>query len=103
MASFLEWFLLDHVAELKHDYFYDGLPKQFMEMLAYLKASTNEKTYSDYLQVACEVMEGSWNLAMASTSKLRSTSFFPLWKLNGSQPAITTFTQVTHLEEKSVD
>ena len=48
-ASFLECFLPDSVAELKHDHFYGGLPKQFKVMVAYLKASTGEKMYSDYL------------------------------------------------------
>ena len=42
--------------------------------MAYLKATANEKTYSDYLRAAQEaekeeVMETSQNLAMASTSK----------------------------------
>ena len=108
MASFPEMFLLDHVVELEHDHFYSGLPKQLKAMVAYLKASANEKTYSDYLWSAWEaereeVMETSWNLAMASTSKLRVTNFFPLWKLKGSQPAITPSTQVVHLEEKSTN
>ena len=48
-------------------------------------------------------MEASWNLAMASTSKLRATSFFPLQKLKGSKLAITPSTQVVHLEEKSTN
>ena len=42
-ASFLECFPLDHIAELKHDSFYGGLPKWLKAMVAYLKASTNEK------------------------------------------------------------
>ena len=49
MAFFTEHFLPDHVAELKCDHFYDGLPKWIKVMVAYLEASTNEKTYSDYL------------------------------------------------------
>ena len=36
-----------------------------------------------------ETMETSLSSATASTSKLRATSFFPLWKLKWSQPAIT--------------
>ena len=40
---------------------------------------------------------------MASTSKLRATSFFPLWKLKGSQLAITPSTWMAHLEEKSAN
>ena len=49
VAAFPEHFLPDHVAELKCDHFYGGLPKQLKVMVAYLKASANEKTYSDYL------------------------------------------------------
>ena len=45
-------FLPDHIAKLKHDHFYGGLPKQFKAIVAYLKASTDEKTYTDYLCVA---------------------------------------------------
>ena len=44
----------DHEAKLKHDHFYGGLPKWFKAMVAYLKASANEKTYSDNLQAARE-------------------------------------------------
>ena len=50
MVSFPECFPLDHVAELKHDHFYSGLPKQLKAMVAYLKTSTNKKIYSNYLQ-----------------------------------------------------
>ena len=49
MASFPECFLMDHVAELKCDDFYGRLPKWFKAMVAYIKESSNEKTYSDYL------------------------------------------------------
>ena len=49
VASFPECFMPDHITELKHDHFCGGLPKWFKAMVAYLKASTNEKTYSDYL------------------------------------------------------
>ena len=48
-ASFPEHFPPDHVAELKHDHFYSGLPKWLKAIVAYLKASTNEKIYFDYL------------------------------------------------------
>ena len=63
-------------------------------MVAYLKASTNENMYSDYLQVAWEAekedtMEPSCSQTMASMSKPKATSFFALWKLKGSQPAMT--------------
>ena len=52
VVLFPEHFPLDHVTELKHDCFYGGLPKRLKAMVAYLKASTNEKTYSDYLCAA---------------------------------------------------
>ena len=48
-ASFLECFPPDCIAELKHDCFYGGPPKRLKAMVAYLKASTNQKMYSDYL------------------------------------------------------
>ena len=54
MASFPEHFLPDHIAKLKHHNFYGGLPKWLKAMVAYLKASTNEKTYSDYLWAVSE-------------------------------------------------
>ena len=44
-ASFPEHFPLDQVTKLKHDCFYVGLPKWFKVIVAYMKASTNEKTY----------------------------------------------------------
>ena len=54
MVSFLECFPPDCTAELKHDHFYNGLPKWLKAMVAYLKASINEKTYSVYLQAVKE-------------------------------------------------
>ena len=50
-------------------------------------------------------METSWTLAMASTSKLKAlaTSLFSLWKLKGSQLAVTPSVQMVHLQEKSTD
>ena len=107
-ALFPEQFPLDPAAELKHDHIYGGLPKQLKVTVAYLKASTNEKTYSDYLPAAQEaekeeVMEASRNPATASTSKPRVTSFFPLQKLKGSKLVITPSTQVVYLGEKSTD
>ena len=50
VASFLECFPPDHIAKLKHDCFYGGLPKWLKAMVTYLEASANEKMYSDYLQ-----------------------------------------------------
>ena len=48
-ASFPEHFSPDCIAELKYNHFYGRLPKQLKAMVAYLKARTNEKTYSNYL------------------------------------------------------
>ena len=53
-TSFPEHFPPDHVAELKCDHFYSGLPKWLKAMAAYLKASANEKTYANYLWAARE-------------------------------------------------
>ena len=52
-------------------------------MVAYLKASTNEKTNSDYLWATREaekeeVMEPSHSQTANNTSKPEVTSFFPL-------------------------
>ena len=54
-ASFPDHFPPDWVAKLKQDYFYGRLPKCLKAMVAYLKASPQEKTYSDYLWAAREV------------------------------------------------
>ena len=77
-------------------------------MVAYLKASTNEKTYSDYLHAVWEaeqeeVMEPSHGQTAATTSKPKAMSFFPLWKLKGSEPTKTPALQVAHLEEEDTD
>ena len=48
-------------------------------------------------------MEAPHNPPAASTSKPRAMNFFPLWKLKGSQPAMTPSTWVAHLEEQSTD
>ena len=62
-ASFLECFPPDCIAELKCNCFYGRLPKWLKAMVAYLKASANEKTYSDYLCMAREVgRRRGWNL-----------------------------------------
>ena len=77
-------------------------------MVAYLKASSNEKMYSDYLWAVQEaekeeVMEPSCNPPAASTSRPWVMNFFPLWKLKGSQPTTTPSTWAVHLEEESAD
>ena len=53
-ASFTDHLPPDHVAELKRDHFYGGLPKQLKVMVAYLKVGPQVKTYSDYLRAAHE-------------------------------------------------
>ena len=83
MASFPEHFPLDHVAELKHDHFYSRLPKWLKAMVAYLKASTKKKMYSNYLQVVREAekeeaMEPSCNQTADNQNKPKVMSFFPL-------------------------
>ena len=82
MASF-ECFPPDHIAKPKHDHFYSGLPKRLKAMVAYLKASTNKKMYSDYLQAAREAekeeaMEPSCSQTTDNTSKPQAMSFIPL-------------------------
>ena len=85
-ASFPEHFPPDHVAELKCDNIYDGLPKCLKAMVAYLKADPQEKSYSDYLWAAREAEKGdSMELSQSqqsqvaeNTAKPRATSFFPL-------------------------
>ena len=46
-ASFPDCFPPDCVAELKRDCFYGGLPKQLKVMVAYWKAGSQVRTYSD--------------------------------------------------------
>ena len=48
-------------------------------------------------------MEPSHNQTTTSTSKPKATGFFLLWKLKGSQSAMTPSAQVAHLEEGSTD
>ena len=63
-------------------------------MVAYLKVGPQVRTYSDYLRAAREAeKEDSIELSQSSRtqttdgpSKPRTTSFFPLRKLKGSQP-----------------
>ena len=98
----------DCVAKLKHGHFYSGLPKQLKAMVAYLKASTKEKTYSDYLWVAREAekeeaLEPSHNWMAYNWNKPKVMSFFPLQKLKGNQPAKTPAVWVVHLEQDSAD
>ena len=104
---FLECFPPDCVAKLKFNCFYSRLPKWLKAMVAYLKASANEKTSSNYLWVAREVegdvMEPSCSQATNKTSKPKAISFFPLWKLKGTQPSKTPAIRTVHLEEEGSD
>ena len=111
-ASFPDHFPLDHVAELKRDHFYGGLPKQLKAMVAYLKAGPQVRTYSDYLRATREAeKEDSIKLSQSSRiqtadgpSKPRTTSFFPLRKLKGNQPFSKKPTiQLAQLEEEDAD
>ena len=107
-ASFPEGFPPDCIAKLKCDHFYSGLPKWLKAIVAYLKASTNEKMYSDYLQAAREAekeeaMEPSCNWMAENQTKPKAMSFFPLQKLKGTQPVMTPAVQVAHLEEDVTD
>ena len=95
------------MAELKHDCSYGRLPKWHKAMVAYLKASPQEKTYSDYLSVAREAekedsMELSQSQTTNNTTKMKVTGFFPLQKLKGTQLAVKTpAVCLAHLEEES--
>ena len=63
-------------------------------MVAYLKAGPQVRTYLDYLRATREAEKEDWielsqgfrTQATDSPSKPRTTSFFPLRKLKGSQP-----------------
>ena len=60
-------------------------------MVAYLRASTKEKTYFDYLWEVREaekeeVMETSHSQMADNPTKLKVISFFHLQKLKGTQP-----------------
>ena len=102
VVSFPECFPPDYIAKLKHDHFYGRLPKWLKTMLAYLKASAHEKTYSNYPWAAREAekedaMEPSCNQTADKPSKPKVTSFFSLWKLKGTQPTKTPTMRVVHL------
>ena len=77
-------------------------------MVAYLKASTNEKTYSNHLWAAREaekeeIMEQSHSWMADNKPKPKAMSFFPLQKLKGTQPVKTPAVWVVHLEEDGRD
>ena len=79
-------------------------------MVAYLKASPHEKTYSDYLwavrevekEESMELSQNPWSQAIDNTAKPKTTRFFPLQKLKGNQ-SVSKMAVVclAHLEEES--
>ena len=91
-ASFPNHFPPNRVAELKGDHFYGRLPKWLKVMVAYLKASLHEKTYSYYLWAAreaekeesMELSQNPWSQMVDKAAKPKTTSFFPLQKLKGN-------------------
>ena len=109
-ASFPDHFPPNHVAKLKQDHFYGGLPKQLKAMVTYLKASLHKKTYSYYLWAAreaekedsMELSQNPQNQVIDNTTQPKTTSFFPLQKLKGNQPVPKMATvHLVHLEEES--
>ena len=73
-------------------------------MVAYLKASTKEKMYSDYLQAAKEAekeeaMEPLHSQMADNPTKPKVTNIFPLQKLKCTQPVKTPAVQVVHFEQ----
>ena len=107
-ASFPKHFPPDHVAKLKCDCFYCRLPKWLKAMVAYLKTSANEKMYSNYLWVAREAekeeaVEPSHSQTTDKTSKPKVMSFFPLWKLKGTQATKAPAIRAVHLGEEGSD
>ena len=109
-ASFPNHFPPNHVADLKQDHFYGGFPKRLKAMVAYLKASPYEKTYSDYLwavreaekEESRELSQNPWSQAIDNTTKPNTTSFFPLWKVKGNQPVSKmAAVHLAQLEEES--
>ena len=81
-------------------------------MVAYLKASPQEKTYSDYLQAAreaekedyMELPQSPCNQSTDNTAKPRTTSFFPFQKFKGTEPALKTPNMcLVHLDEESAE
>ena len=111
-ASFPDCFPPECVAELKRDHFCRGLPKRLKAMVAYLKVGPQVRTYSDYLRAAreaekedlIELSQTSRTQMTDSPSKPRTTSFFPLRKLKGSQPfPKKPAVHLVQLEEEDTD
>ena len=90
-TSFPDRFPPDWVTELNQDHFYGGLPKWLKVMVAYLKATPDEKTYSDNLWAAQEAekegsKEPSCGHTAGSPAKPKAVSFFPLRSWRGLSP-----------------
>ena len=79
-ALFPNRFLPDRVAKLKWDDFYGRLPKWLKAVVAYLRVTPNEKTYSNYLHAAQEAveetMESSRSHTAGSLANLRQLASF---------------------------
>ena len=80
--------------------------------MAYLKVGPQVRTYSDYLRATreaemedlIELSQSSKTQAIDSPSKPRTTSFFPLRKLKGSQPfPKKPAVHLVQLEEEDTD
>ena len=104
-ASFPDRLPPDWVAKLRQDHFYGGLPKWFKAMVAYLKATPDEKTYLDYFHAAWEAekeetMEPSCGHSAGSLAKPKVKIFFPLRKLKGIQPTKTPAVWLAHLRKR---
>ena len=78
-------------------------------MVAYLKVGPQVRTYSDYLRAtreaekedSIELPQGPRTQTADGTPKLRTTSFFPLTKLEGNQPLLKKpAVHLAHLEEE---
>ena len=87
------WLLLFWTTQMAQDH--GGLPK----------GRARGKMYSNYLRAAREAkkeeaMEPSWNQVADKPSKPKATSFFPLWKLKGTQPTKIPVIRVVHVEEE---
>ena len=104
-ASFPDCFPLDQVAELKRDHFHSGLPKCLKAMVAYLKVTASQ----DLLQLLKKWRRKIlWELSCSPRTQVTDnapkpwpTSFFPLQKLKGNQPAPKApALQLVHLEEE---
>ena len=77
-------------------------------MVVYLKATSNEKTSSNYLCVAQEAekeeaVEPSHGHTAHSMGKPKAMSLFLLRKLKGTQPTKTPAVPLAHLEEEATD